>query len=585
MMVHNSHMPYYRSPQGAVPCETMVRLRFVSDEAQGVTLRIWNGAETLIPMRFDGVATYEAEYLMPKTPCLVWYEFIVKHTHCDLCYGNAWDLMGGEGSLQGFQRHSYQITVYDKDYTVPEYMHKANIYQIFPDRFFKAPTRGKLKRADRYMHQKWDETPILIGDSVTGENIAADFYGGTLTGIAEKLGYLKELGINLIYLNPIFESASNHRYNTADYTQIDPLLGTNDEFKALCEKAEAMGIRIMLDGVFSHTGSDSIYFNKDGNYPSIGAYQSPDSPYYSWYQFMRYPDIYKSWWGFQTLPEVNKADEGYIDFMLGGQRGIVPLWVKRGACGWRLDVADELPMDFLRQMRRSIKKANPHAVLLGEVWEDASNKVAYGEGRCYCLGDTLDSVMNYPLRDGICSFLRGETTAHQLARLIRHQQEVYPAPFLYGLMNLIGSHDRARAINVLIGKTYVNIPLEERGEQVLSPEEYALGKARLLKAYDILCALPGAPTVYYGDEAGMQGGPDPFCRGTFPWGREDGEIEAHVKALLNARLQSRLLQTGKLKVYAPDDDTIQITRFTDTHDAFMTPAKQGEKTFRISRRV
>lgn len=583
-MVHNSHMPFYRTPQNAVPCGTMVTFRFLSDEADRVMLRVWNGGEHFIPMSFDGQVTYEATFTVPSTPTVVWYEFLITTHSGQVCYGNAPDLLGGEGSVQGYDHHSFQITVYDPSYQTPDYMHGANIYQIFPDRFHKAFSKAKCLRSDRYIHEKWEETPILIGDPITRDNTATDFYGGTLTGIADKLPYLKSLGITVIYLNPIFESQSNHRYNTGDYKKIDPLLGTNNEFSALCEKAKEIGIHIMLDGVFSHTGSDSIYFNKEGHYASIGAFQSKESPYYEWYQFMDYPHLYKSWWGFQTLPEVNKKNASFNRFMFDCRNGIVPSWIKKGACGWRLDVADELPMDFLRKLRLAAKKASPHAVVLGEVWEDASNKVAYGETRCYCLGDTLDSVMNYPLRDAIISFLRHDCNAYSLARLIRHQQEVYPTPFLYSLMNLIGSHDRARAINTLVNKTYENLPVEKRGEQRLSKDEYLLGKKRLMKAYSLLCALPGAPTIYYGDEVGVQGGPDPFCRSTFPWGNEDAELLSFVKEQLNLRLQTPVLLTGKMNIEAVDDDTIVITRFFDGEDAFGHKKEEQQRIYHVSRK-
>lgn len=392
------------------------------------------------------------------------------------------------------------------------------------------------------------------------------------------------MGITIIYLNPIFESQSNHRYNTADYNHIDPLLGTNEEFNQLCRLAASVGLRIMLDGVFSHTGSDSVYFNKLGQFPGSGAYQSRESAYYPWYHFINYPDEYQSWWGFDTLPEVNEMEPSFQRFMFDKAKGVVPRWIRDGACGWRLDVADELPMDFLRILRQSARAANPDAVILGEVWEDASNKIAYDEHRCYCLGDTLDSVMNYPLRDAIIQFIKNETDAYDLARLIRHQQNVYPVPFYYALMNLIGSHDRARIVNVLAGRTFENVPLHERGHQRLTQAEYQLGIKRLKLAYDILCALPGAPTIYYGDEAGMQGGQDPFCRGTFPWGREDTNLQTYVQTALLSRKDDPLMRYGKMHIKAIDTDTLSITRFFDGEDAFQTPRQAKEKTFILTRR-
>ena len=585
MLVHNSHLPFYRTPNDSVPCGTSVTFRFVSDEAEDVKLRLWNGREALLPMRFDGVMTYSLSCLMPETPCVMWYDFLVQTASGEISYGNAADELGGEGTVQGYDRHSFQITVYAKDYIVPDYMHAASIYQIFPDRFFKAPTKAVCRRKDRYTHQAWDEIPLIIPDPALGGDTNSDFFGGTLNGIREKLPYIKSLGMNTLYLNPVFQSRSNHRYDTGDYSKIDPLLGTNEDFKALCDAAKALDMRVMLDGVFSHTGSDSLYFNKDGHYPSLGAYQSKASEYYGWYHFMDFPTVYQSWWGFQTLPEVNKANESYRRFIFNGRSGIVPLWIKRGACGWRLDVADELSMDFLRHLRVSARKASPDAVILGEVWEDASNKIAYGETRCYCLGDTLDSVMNYPLREAIIAFLTFSNTASHLARLIRHQQEVYPIPFFYALMNLIGSHDRARAINVLAGRTFENLPPEERGGQRLTDAEYALGLNRLMKACEILCALPGAPTLFYGDEAGMQGGPDPFCRGPFPWGKENKVLQTHVQTLLSKRNANALFTKGKLRIRAKDDDTLEITRFFDGEDAFHEKQASASLRVIISRKV
>lgn len=585
MMLHHSHLPFFRTPQDAVPCGTKVTFRFVSDEAEGVFLRLWDGEEQLIPMVFDGITTYSANHAMPDTPRVMWYDFLVQSKDGEVAYGNAADMMGGEGCVQGHDRRSFQITVYDPAFQTPAYMHGAHIYQIFPDRFYPAATQARCTRPDRYIHPHWDETPILMPDPATGNvNIAADFFGGTLNGISEKLPYLKDLGVTVIYLNPIFESQSNHRYNTGDYTRVDAMLGTEEEFQALCQKADAMGLRVMLDGVFSHTGSDSVYFNKQGRYPTTGAYQSMESAYYPWYQFMQFPQVYKSWWGFDTLPEINEMDESYRKFMFDAEKGIVPMWIKNGACGWRLDVADELPMAFLRELRLAARKTKKDAVILGEVWEDASNKEAYGEQRCYCLGDTLDSVMNYPLRDSLIAFLKGEEPAQKLARLIRHQMAVYPVPFYFSLMNLIGSHDRSRAVNVFCGKTYENLPLDERGAQRLTDKEYALGVQRLQKAYEILFALPGAPTVYYGDEAGMQGGPDPFCRGTFPWGREDQTLTGFVKERLRSRMTDDLLLYGKMRVRAIDADTIEITRFFDGEDAFLSPRSHAEKIFVISRK-
>ena len=351
-------------------------------------------------------------------------------------------------------------------------------------------------------------------------------------------------------------------------------MGTNEDFTSLCEKAEAMGIHIILDGVFSHTGEDSRYFNRYGHYPNKGAFQGKDSPYYDWYRFEEGSQEYQCWWNIPTLPEVMEGNADYQQFLFNPKTGILPGWIEKGAAGWRLDVVDELSMPFLQGLRKSVKKKSKKAAIIGEVWEDASNKMAYNQLRSYCLGDTMDSVMNYPLRDGIISFLLYQTSAYDLARLIAHQQEVYPAPFYYALMNLIGSHDRSRIINVLSGHTFDDVPMEERSHQHLTKEQLALGKERFIKAFEILCALPGAPTLYYGDEAGMEGAADPFCRGTFPWGGEDKALQKAIKALFEKRNQSQTLKTGTQKVYALDENTLRIVRqVKGGKDAFGKRAK------------
>ena len=570
MHKHDSHQLFFRSPQGPLACGQKVRVRFLSDEAQNVILRTWDGEERQIHMEFDGKFVYTAILRAPETPMLWWYDFIIDgQDGRRLRYGNAYDQKGGEGAFYQGQPASFQITVYDPCYDTPEFMKRGIIYQIFPDRFRRAPSAARCGRKDITLHENWDELPLVNPDPRSGDNQATDFFGGTLTGIREKLPYLKELGVTVLYLNPVFKARSNHRYDTGDYHRIDPILGTKKEFEDLCREAEGMGVRILLDGVFSHTGEDSVYFNRYGRYPSLGAYQSPESPYASWYRFESFPEKYACWWGIPSLPEVVKSDPAYQEFMFQKDKGVVPRWLRSGASGWRLDVADELPMDFLKKLRQSAKAQKKDALVLGEVWEDASNKVSYGEARCYCLGDTLDSVMNYPLREALIAFLTGASPARELCRLLRHQQEVYPPPFLYALMNLMGSHDRARILNVLCGCEYSHLPREERAGLRLTPEQYELAVTRLKKGVALLCALPGAPTLYYGDEAGMQGTADPFCRGTYPWGREDQELLAYVRGQLNARRQSALLQTGFAAYSAPDEDTIRILRYAKNgRDAF-----------------
>ena len=565
MMLHDSHKAYYRMPAGPVPTGTKVTIRFQCDEATAVILRTWQEEELCYSMVNTYKNAWQCTLTVPDKPGLFWYSFIIyRKDGRTVRYGNAYDKLGGEGAVyEKGEPESFQITVYDKDFTTPDYFHGANIYQIFPDRFWRGKTDAQDDRVDRYVHREWDEEMISVGDMRGGKYQELDFFGGNLMGIVEKLPYLKALGVDIIYLNPIFRARSNHRYDTGDYSKIDPLCGTEEEFRTLCDEAKKLGMRVMLDGVFSHTGEDSVYFNHFGHYPTLGAYQGESSPYYDWYTFKKFPEDYRAWWGIMSLPELRKDNPEYQQFMFRDKDGIVPRWIHAGACGWRLDVADELSMDFLRKLRVAARKAAPDAVVLGEVWEDASNKVAYGEMRCYCTGDTLDSVMNYPLREAILAFATGKSSAQDLVRLVKHQAEVYPAPFRYALMNLVGSHDRTRVLNMLCGKECADLSKAEQQFVRLTADEYELAVKRYKLCVDLLCALPGCPTIYYGDEAGLTGCHDPWNRRPFPWGREDKSLQAFVSNKLTHRQQSDVLKFGLCDIEAVDEDTITITRYMD----------------------
>lgn len=556
-LYHNSRSAACRTPMGAVKAGQSVVLRMLgAKDAVSVHIRLWDGQVTYLPMTRKDENVFEA-VIVTKKPGLIWYDFrATDKDGKEHAYGNAPDCLGGEGKEQDCPP-AFQITVYDPDWTTPSYMHHGVMYQIFPDRFHRSRVPEDPKDG-RFIHQNWDDQPILMPEGKY-DNTARDFFGGDLKGIEQKLEYLRDLGVTVLYLNPIFQCRSNHRYDTGDYRKIDPMLGTQGDFDRLCEKARDKGIRVVLDGVFSHTGDDSIYFNKFGNYPGPGAYQGKESPYYGWFTFKEFPDKYNCWWDIDTLPTVIKGNPDYTEFICG-EKGVSRKWLSDGAAGWRLDVADELPMSFLRTLKKAVRDEKQDALLLGEVWEDASHKEAYGEVRCYCTGDTLDSVMNYPLRTALIDFFTYKSTARDLVRLIESQQENYPIPFYYALMNLAGSHDRARIINTLVGKDFEDLPYKERHKGRLSQGEYALGKERYLKLLKVMCALPGTPCIYYGDEAGLYGGSDPYCRGTFPWGHEDEDLQQQVREILHRRKDSPALRTGKMTLLAPDNDTIIIIR-------------------------
>ena len=571
MLCHDSHSPKYRDPIGAVPCGGKVTLRFFCSDHHPVTLRTWDGAEQMVKMPLIGGGLYEHTLTMPPVPKLFWYDFLIHTPDGDLRYGNQNDGLGGEGQSVTDTMHAFQITVYDPAYQTPEYLHSGVMYQVFPDRFYRhdhtntqaQQTKINAAHPDATFHKHWNEAPALDIDPDNGDNRALDFFGGTLNGIREKLEYLKALGVTVLYLNPIVRARTNHRYDTGDYHKVDPLLGRKRDFKALTQAARDMGIRVILDGVFSHTGADSLYFNRYGRYPGKGAYQSKRSRYYPWYRFMEFPDSYNAWWGFYTLPAVEKNQPDYQHFLLNRENGVLPYWMKRGASGWRLDVADELPVGLLQKMRYAVKSTDAQGALIGEVWEDASNKVAYGEARSYCLGDTLDSVMNYPLRRRVIDFFTGRTDAYALVRLILHQREVYPAPFHYSLMNLLSSHDRVRSLNAFAGfdqPGILQMPREDAKRVRLTKEQLSMSKARYLEALKLLCALPGIPCVYYGDEIGMQGMADPWNRAPMAWNAADAALHKAVQSILNHRKGNPLLHTGYLDAEAINADTLIIRR-------------------------
>ncbi len=597
MFCHDSHSPEYRQPIGAVVCGGTVTLRFFCSETHPITVRTWDGTEHTAPMAPIGSGVYEATLTAPQTPMLFWYDFIIHTPDGDVRYGNADDGLGGEGHVVYDTLHAFQITVYDFLYETPKFLREGVLYQIFPDRYARGTNavtpaqQNKINEAhpEATFHKKWNEPPALSIDPENGDNRALDFFGGTLQGIEEKLPYLQELGVTVLYLNPIVRARTNHRYDTGDYHRIDPVLGSLRSFTSLTAKAEALGIRVILDGVFSHTGADSLYFNRFGRYKGKGAYQSLKSRYASWYHFDEFPDTYNTWWGFYTLPAVDKEQPDYQHFLLNQENGVLPYWMANGASGWRLDVADELPMILLRKMRYAVKRASETGALIGEVWEDASNKISYGQLRSYCLGDTLDSVMNYPLRRAVIDFFTGRITAHALARLILHQREVYPAPFHYSLMNLLGSHDRVRALNAFAGYDMEGIhqmAREEARHITLNADQLALAKARYVEALKLICALPGIPSVYYGDEIGMQGMADPWNRAPMAWNKIDKELQSAVQALLHERRNSPALQTGFLDVKATGADTLIIRRTAKNGlDAFGAPLSGPDAEITVTRQL
>ncbi len=417
------------------------------------------------------------------------------------------------------------LTVSSPDYKTPGWFKGGIMYQIFPDRFCKL---GSMPDIVNRVQREWGELPYYLPDK-DGKVLNNDYFGGNLQGIKSKIPYLKELGVSVIYLNPIFEAASNHRYDTSDYMKIDEYLGTEADFDELVATAKSQGISVILDGVFNHTGDDSVYFNKYGRYPSLGAYQSKDSPYYSWYSFQSYPDLYSSWWGIDILPELNENSPAYQEFIFG-EKGVLKNWLKHGISGYRLDVADELPDFFLKKLRKSVKDENSDAIIIGEVWEDASDKIAYSKRREYLLGGELDSVMNYPLKDGIISYAISGN-AFDLLKVLHSLIDHYPKETLDCLMNILGTHDTKRILTVLGEKHCSDKQEMAKSSADLTEEEREKAIIRLKLAVVLQYTMPGVPCIYYGDENGMEGFVDPFCRKCFNWNNLNVDLINFYKKL------------------------------------------------------
>ena len=540
-MNFNSRKIECKSPYGAVKCGEKLSLHFpiaswVSVDKMYVFIRLGD-VSTPVEMRFEksenGFSVYTADYVF-DTAGIYYYRFEMRNRDGVWYYGRG---ENGE-SVCGENLPEWQLTVYKSSYKTPDFAKGNIIYHIFVDRFNRADG-VKTKRKYR-LHESFSESPEVV--SADGKYYADDFFGGNFNGIREKLDYLEELGVGIIYLSPIFKAYSNHRYDTGDYLKVDELLGTEDDFKRLLDAAHEKGMKIILDGVFNHSGADSLYFNKFGTYDSLGAYQSKSSPYYDWYYFKKFPDEYACWWGCDNVPDLNKSNKDYRALVFG-KNGVVEKWQKLGADGWRLDVVDELPIDFVNLLIKKIKSVNKDALVIGEVWEDASTKVSYGELRPYLLGDQLDGTMNYPFMNAIIAYVR-DGDEKFFKDTVQSILENYPKETVYCLMNSLGTHDTVRIINALSDVRAHGWSKTHKLGYKLPDSEYEKAKKKLYLASVLQFTLPGIPSIFYGDEAGLQGFDDPINRRPYPWGSEDKEILAHYKKLGRIRRENRAVFSG-----------------------------------------
>jgi len=452
----------------------------------------------------------------------------------------------------------WQLTCTPADFHTPDWAKGATMYQVFPDRFYKSGKCNLTGKLEPYtLHESWDEE-VEWRPTPEGEVLNNDFFGGNFRGIQEKLPYIASLGTTILYLNPISKSFSSHRYDTGDYKTPDPMLGTMADFTALCAAAHALGIKVILDGVYSHTGSDSLYFNKKGHFPGVGAYQSEKSPYYKWYTFRNWPNSYEAWWNFDTLPTVRKMEPDFIEYIITGEDSVVAHWLKAGADGFRLDVADELPNEFVDTLKKHVRKLKPDALVIGEVWEDASNKIAYGVRRRYFADGSLDSIMNYPFRTAIINFLRERDDGRSLENTVMTIAENYPPEVFLSNMNLLGTHDTPRILTALVDDFEGS--REQLAKRKLSFQQRQVALDRLRMAAFLQYTLPGTPSLYYGDEVGMEGGKDPFNRRPYPWGQENQSLLEHFRALGKLRKDNEALRLGDIRFFQAGDQKLGFTR-------------------------
>ena len=564
-MYYNSREERCKSPYGAVPCGTQVELALYPEEGEAIVGCVlvvhgefadqWQDTELHVSYE-EGRPVFRGSFTAPAEPELVWYRFRLYWADGGEC------IFGKTGYSDWNGSTPWQLTVYDDSVPTPEWFGRGVTYQIFPDRFRRAKKRyvsGMVGR--RTLHAHWDEAMDYLPDS-NGEITCSDFFGGDLQGITEKLDYLAAFGVTTIYLNPIFESASNHRYDTADYTRVDPLLGTEEDLRILCDTAKKHGIRVILDGVFNHIGSNSVYFNADGYYPTVGAAQSRESPYADWFHFTSFPTEYDAWWGFKTLPAVREDCPSYVDFIIENEDSVVRHWLRAGVSGWRLDVADELPDWFIERIRSAMQEEKADSFLIGEVWEDGSTKIAYSKRRRYLLGRETHALMNYPFRDAILTYL-----CHQNAAYFRDTMETlrenYPKPAYYSAMNFLATHDTPRPLTVLGYKGEWPQSREERAKTGLSLQERRVGIAMLKLAALVMFTFPGSPTIYYGDETGMHGFEDPFNRGSYPWGRENRDLLRYYMRLGSLRKSLEPLQIGSIEYLVADGPLLAFRRSLD----------------------
>lgn len=528
--IFNPSLKKHKVPLGALSLNEDVKLTIQINNTFNITdlmVVLYNEDGEVFRKYFDyikddnGYKEYSVIFSINK-PYIYWYYFEFKD-----CYGKHY--LGATPNLDvklyDYDVPGFQINVYEGSFSNLDWYKGKVMYQIMVDRFYKGGN-NPIKEGIIY-HANWDDCPLY--KPVNGKILNNDYFGGDLQGIIKKIPYLKKLNVSVIYLNPIFLAPSNHKYNTSDYMQVDPMFGTTEDLKMLIDELKKNDMYLILDGVFNHTGDDSIYFNKKGNFDSIGAFQSKESPYYDWYRFIKYPNKYECWWGIDTLPAVNQ-NSGFVEY-ISGENGVIKKWIDLGIKGFRLDVVDEINDKFLRKICKQVKYRKDEEgndvdidnIVIGEVWEDASNKIAYDTRREYFNGHELDSVMNYEVKNGIIDYLKNGNI-HHLINKLRALINNFPKKVIDSMMNILSTHDTSRILTEFSNVNYYTLSQTERANFKLSQSEYYVARSKLKMATLILYTIPGIPCIYYGEETGLEGYKDPFCRRTLPWNNIDNDI-------------------------------------------------------------
>lgn len=517
---HISKDIFYREPFGAVPEGTSVALRFKVFFEEG------DDRETFPKLSIRREAVKEVYYFTADPRISISEQddtaillFRLSGTLLT-CPGVYFYALSENGNIIG---EEHQITVYNRNLSVPEWFLDTVIYQIFPDRFYRVRDERARPKKNSFLYSSWYDIPMYIKNS-DGDIERWEFFGGNLKGISKKLDYIKSLGAGTLYLNPIFEARSNHRYDTADYMHVDSLLGGDEAFDDLLMDADQNDIRIMLDGVFNHTGRCSRYFTENRD----------------WYTF--YDDgTYDCWWGVEDLPAINKNSESFMDFIALSDDSVIKKWSAKGVSGWRLDVADELTDAFLHEIRAAAESVQPESVIMGEVWEDASNKISYGERKMYFTRKELHTHTNYVFRNTVISFLEGSFSGQAAACVFENIRENYPRHNYFAQVNMTGSHDVERLMTAML-----RISRNDRG----------LARS-LVKCFSLIqFTSPGVPLIYYGDETCLEGGVDPDNRRTYPWGREDTDMIEWFSSLSEMRKKHRGIVKGDAVYPSCGDENI-----------------------------